>query len=539
MSTEQVASAIANAEPVQPTRVRIELTQANMKPKDALLEICDDAKFWRTPEGAVYATVNVDGHHEHHAVDGRDFRDWLLGQLARRYTNKGRAASANLTAVRETLNYAEAQAVLNGHVQKSELRVMGDEKAVFIDRGTPDWSALEVTPDQWSVIPAPPVPIIRSRRTAAMVTPMAPGDFAGLRHIMRNLDDDAFVLVLAWCLGALAARGPYAVLVLIGEGGAGKSSLVRVIQQLVDPCNGDVLAPPREDRDLIAAAKHARVLPFDNLSSVSPDLGDSICRLATGAEIGGRALYTNNDVASFAACRPIVLNGIADLAARSDLLDRALVIRLQPLETRTTEAELRETVARALPHTLHALLDALKLGLSRLKSIPVPDVRMSDFARLVVAAEPALPWRPGEFMEALMRSRQHALAALVEGDVVGKVMLEFALRKATGWRGLMSSLHEGLSNIVPPETRRAAEWPRNARVLSEKLTRVSPGLRVLGLSVDIRRTSAGAEVTIGPFASPASSASSDSEDENDANVASDASTGTETSRSRLNGAAQH
>lgn len=416
MSTEQVVSAIANAEPVQKPRVRIELTHSDMKPKDALLEICDDAKFWRTPEGTVYATVHVEGHREHLAVDGKEFRDWLLGQLARRYTNKGRPASANETAVRETRNHAEAQAVLDRNVQKAELRIMGHDGTVFIDRGTPDWSAFKVTPHDWSVIPTPPVPILRSRRTAAMVTPAAPGDFAGLRQVLPNLDDDGFTLVLAWCLGALAADGPYAVLVLIGEGGAGKSSLVRVIQRLVDPCNGDVLAPPREDRDLIAAAKHARMLPFDNLSSVTPDLGDSICRLATGAEIGGRALYTNYDTASFKACRPIVLNGIADLAARSDLLDRALVIRLQPLENRTTEAELRETVERVLPHTLHALLDALTLGLGRLKSTPVPKVRMSDFARLVVAAEPALPWRPGDFMKALMRSRQHALAALVEGD---------------------------------------------------------------------------------------------------------------------------
>jgi energy-coupling factor transporter ATP-binding protein EcfA2 len=535
VSTDRINEALDGAEPMEPSRARIELTECSMKPKDALLAISDEAEPWRTPEDTVYATVRIDGHNEHHAVESRKYREWLLSELVRRYTNKGYPASANEAAVREARHHAEAQAFLNGRVQRAELRIMGDEQTIFIDRGTPDWSAIQVTTEGWSVIATPPVPILRSRRTAPMVEPAAPGDFGPLRRILGNLDDDGFILVVAWLLGALAARGPFTVLVLIGEGGVGKSTLVRIIQGLVDPCTGDVLAPPREDRDLIAAAKHGRVLAFDNLSSVSPELGDSICRLATGAEIGGRALYTNHDTASFSASRPIMLNGIADLAARSDLLDRALVVRLQSLESRTTESELRAATVQVLPHVFHALLDALATGLRQLKSTPVPDVRMADFARLVVAAEAALPWQPGAFLAALKRSRQHALAALVEGDVVGKAMMAFAHRHPKGWHGLVSQLYEQLP--VSTDVRRSAEWPRNPRWLSEKITRVAPALRSLGLPVDLRRTAAGSEVTIGPSATQATSASSEP-DVHDANVASGAGLRANEMPSRWNGSGQ-
>ena len=67
----------------------------------------------------------------------------------------------------------------------------------------------------------------------------------------------------------------------------------------MDPGHGDLLQPPGDDRDLIAAARANRVLSFDNLSSIRAELADSLCRLATGSEIGGRALYSDHDTASF------------------------------------------------------------------------------------------------------------------------------------------------------------------------------------------------------------------------------------------------
>ena len=169
---------------------------------------------------------------------------------------------------------------------------------------------------------------------------------------------------------------------------------MRVANRLVDPCNGDLQQPPANDRDLIAAAKHSHLLAFDNLSAVSADLADSLCRLATGAEIGGRTLFTNHDSSSFAARRPVVLNGIPDLATRGDLLDRSVTIRLHPIQEHRTEGDLRKDLELALPPAFRGLLDALVAGLARYPSTPTPKMRMADFGRLVIAAEPALPWPP-------------------------------------------------------------------------------------------------------------------------------------------------
>ena len=324
-----------------------------------------------------------------------------------------------------------------------------------------------------------------------------------LRKLLRGLDDDSFILFIAWCLGALSPTGPYPLLLVSGQAGTGKSTLVRVANRLVDPCNGDLQQPPREDRDLIAAAKHSHLLAFDNLSAVSADLADSLCRLATGAEIGGRTLFTNHDSSSFAARRPVVLNGIPDLATRGDLLDRSVTLRLYPIHERRTEVELRQDLELALPPALRGLLDALVEGLAQLSSTPSPNMRMADFGRLVIAAEPALPWAPGAFLKAFEQSQAQALAALVDGDVVAKEIMNFSRHHPKGWSGLVSDLFDQLNLNADPQVTRLKDWPHSANWLSMRIDRIAAGLRVRGMEITNRRSNRGAVVTITKIAAPA------------------------------------
>src|SRR5271163_422809 len=89
---------------------------------------------------------------------------------------------------------------------------------------------------------------------------------------------------------------------------------------------------PREVRDLVAAARNAWLVCFNNLSHLPNDLADAACRLATGGGFGGRELYSDHDEAVFDATRPLVFNAIPDLgAARPDFLDRSLIIEFHDI----------------------------------------------------------------------------------------------------------------------------------------------------------------------------------------------------------------
>ena len=329
-----------------------------------------------------------------------------------------------------------------------------------------------------------------------MTLPSAKGSFGPLRQLLAHLDDDDFILIVAWCLAALWPKGPYPILTLGGEQGSGKTSLARLVQRIVDPVVGDLLQPPGDDRDLIAAAKNGRVLAFDNVSALKADLADSICRLATGAEIGGRALYTNHDTATFAACRPVILNGIPDLVSRGDLADRSIVIKLGQITPRVTERDFWQRVDEVLPQTLAALLDAMALAITRLEETATPDVRMADFAQLIVAAEPALPWHPGEFLRAYELNRGKTVTVLIEGDLVATRLVAFAKRHNYSWSGLVSELYSELSQELSAESKRAGEWPGNPRWFSDRMTRAAPALRAIGIDIRSKQEAKGTRVDI-------------------------------------------
>ena len=148
-----------------------------------------------------------------------------------------------------------------------------------------------------------------------------------------NVDHDGWVLIKAFLVAALKPAMPYPILVAKGEQGAGKSTGCRVITSLIDPRTSALRGAPREVRDLVAAARNAWLVCFDNLSHLPNDLADAACRLATGGGFGGRELYSDHDEAVFDATRPLVFNAIPDLgAARPDFLDRALIVEFNDIK---------------------------------------------------------------------------------------------------------------------------------------------------------------------------------------------------------------
>lgn len=137
-------------QPKPPASMQVDLSQREM-----LLEVADKASIWRNRDGEVYATIEVDGHQEHHAVNSRGFKDWLLTRLANNYEVNGRPASAGATAIIDAIAAIGAKAFANGKVKDSPLRVTLHEGAIHVDTGCPEWRAFKVTKGGGSGSPAP------------------------------------------------------------------------------------------------------------------------------------------------------------------------------------------------------------------------------------------------------------------------------------------------------------------------------------------------------------------------------------------------
>ena len=234
-------------------------------------------------------------------------------------------------------------------------------------------------------------------------TPKRGGSLDLLQPFVNIGSEDDFTLLKAWLIGALRPRGPYPCLAVIGQQGSAKTFLSRVARELIDPNKAPVRAQPRDERDMMIAARNGWVIGFDNLSGLAPWLSDALCRLATGASFATRQLYTDAEESLFEAARPLILNGIDEVATRGDLQDRSIVLSLPVIseEQRRTEAELWSAFRDAHQLILGALLDAVSAALRNERTVKLEKLpRMADFARWVEAAGEALGSPTGSFMAA-------------------------------------------------------------------------------------------------------------------------------------------
>src|SRR5262249_54842018 len=178
-------------------------------------------------------------------------------------------------------------------------------------------------------------------------------------------------------LDALKGRGLYFVSILNGEYGSAKTSTARLMRSLVDPVHKAPLAAmPKDERDLGCEGHNNHVMAFDNISKVPRWLSDAFCRVATGAGIKTRKLYTDSEQQIFDLCRPLLLNGIEDFATAGDLVDRSVQITLQRIDPdkRLDEKKLAQEVEEAAPGILGALLDGLAHGLQAVEAVKLENL---------------------------------------------------------------------------------------------------------------------------------------------------------------------
>jgi hypothetical protein len=233
-------------------------------------------------------------------------------------------------------------------------------------------------------------------------------------------------------------------------------------------------------------------MAFDNLSNIPPWLSDAFCRLSTGGGFATRELYTDADECIFDAKRPLMFNGIEDVASRPDLLDRCISILLMaiPPTKRRDEKTLLAEFEAARPRILGALLNAVASGLAnrvRVSIDPADRPRMMDFALWVTACECGVDWPPRTFITAYTENRKGANETAIEASIVGQTVQAFMADRPI-WQGTSAELLSALEAVADEKTQRRKDWPGTARKLAGDLARIAPNLRQAGIEVSKSRT---------------------------------------------------
>jgi len=440
-----------------------------------LTRLCqDEAELWHDPDGNAWATVPVGGHHEHHRIRSRSFRTWTRRRF---YENEGKSPSAQ--AVQDAVENLCGIAEFDGDEHRVSVRLAEHAGALYLDLADTHWRAVEITAKGWRVVERPPVHFVRRAGMLSLPEPERGGSLAELRPFV-NVSDDDWPLILAFLVSAIRPQGPYAVLNLLGEQGSGKTTLARVLRRLIDPNAANVRAQPRDERDLFIAANNAWVVSLNNLSRLSPWLSDALAALATGQGLATRTLYENDEETIFDASRPIILNGIEEVAVRPDLLDRSLLVYLPQIRLHRKEASFWPAFEQVRPRVIGALLDAVSCALARAQHVDAPvGLRMADFAAWAMAAEPALGIGDGAFLAAYETNRATAHDLALEASPVGMAVRDF-METRDAWTGTAGDLHQQLTT---DERRASKKWPANGQAMAGALKRCAPALRAAGVDV--------------------------------------------------------
>ena len=457
--------------------------EAQPRQRDLLIKCADDADLWHDADEIGYATIQARGHRENHYIRSKTFRGWLGHRYYKQY---GGAPGAQ--AVEDALRLIEVRARYERPLFEATVRLGQHGDAIYLDLGDENWRAIEITTKGWHLLDGPPVKFIRPRGMRPLPVPAPGGSVVELRPFVNVASDQDFTLVLAWLVAAMRPTGPYPILILGGEQGAAKSTVARALRSLVDPNIAPIRTAPREERDLLIAARNGWIIALDNLSRVQPWLADGLCRIATGGGFGARQLYSDADEMLFEAQRPAILNGIPDLATRPDLADRSLVLTLPQIsdDSRLPETAFWNAFEEAKPRILGALLDAVSTALRHLPTVDLPRTpRMADFAIWATAAEPALKLDHGAFMQAYVSNLKVAVEMTVEADVIATAIRDLAQAKGS-WAGTATELLSVLNECTSEGIRRQKEWPTDATRLSGRLRRAAAALRKADkLAVDI------------------------------------------------------
>jgi hypothetical protein len=444
-----------------------------------------DWELWHTPANEAYATLMVEDHKENWPVRSQNFRRFVAKQFFDEH-----AKAMNSEALAATLTLLEAKALFEGDEHPVYIRLAEHDQNIYLDLCNSTWQVVRITPQGWDVVNDPPVRFRRSRGMLALPVPERGGKVSLLRDFL-NVDDDAWKLIISWLIATLRPRGPYPILALFAEQGSGKSTTGQLLRELIDPNAAPLRAEPHDCRDLMIAANNSWCLVFDNLSHVPPWLSDAFCRLSTGGGFSTRELFTDQDEVIFDSQRPTLLTSIEEVASRSDLLDRCIIVWLSeiPKERRRSEAELFEAFRKVRPLILGALLDAVAVALQRLPLIKLPGLpRMADFALWATAAEPAFGWTNGAFLATYECNLASANEVALEASVIAQPLLGL-LEQQRQWEGSSAELLKSLEARLGDPVRQPKGWPKGPRGLSGQLKRLAPNLRKLEWNVDQDRSS--------------------------------------------------
>jgi len=457
--------------------------------------VSDSCELFYNKNKECFAKINIDNHTEVWGITSTGFSDWIRGEYFR-VSNKG-IPDKKLNEIIPTL---KALAIHKGYEQEVFMRVAQVNNKIYIDLCDKNWSVVEITKDKWEVIDEPPVAFIRNNYMLPMQKPRGTYDTPFNHSITLlkkhiNVKKEDFILVVGVLMMYLQNDdGGMPLLIVNGEAGTGKSTFTKMIRELVDPNSEPILMHPKEENIPIIANSNY-VVSLDNLSGIRKSFSDLLCTIATGTSYITRKHYSNKEMSVISMKRPVILNGIEDIASRDDLVRRSVILELSKIEDGNVvdDAEVMSNFRDDVPSIFGALCTGLMTALKNINTVKINNITsMSRFCRWSGAAMPAFNWTADMFMENYHDNLKRSYIAVLDtAPFTAAILKMFDINPEADWKGTPTGLKEHLENLLYTYDYivRSKYWVQNAKGVMNAIRRNRKALDKVGITVEVHKVS--------------------------------------------------
>lgn len=460
-----------------------------------LIDMINVEDLFHDKDGTGYFWRSGSDHADVVKIKSNEFQEYLT------YTYfKKNNSTVGTQAVNEAVAVLKAKAKKECAEREVFYRIGKQNNNIYLDLRNDAGEVIEISASGWNILDSSPIPIRRTAGSRLLPRPVRDGNLeVDLKPLLNLVDDNDWKCLVGWLIGAMQPSGPYPLLVIQGEQGSAKSTMAKLVKRIIDPADPLLRSIPGDERDQVINAFNSWVLAYDNLSGLSHAQSDILCRLSTNGGFATRKLFSDNEEMIFRGERPIILNGIDDIATRHDLADRSIVLNLRSISNteRRTEKELSELFESKLPSILGCLCDALSCSLRKYDSVVLDEKpRMADFVIGVSAAEETLGWNQGDFLKAYSENIEQTKEQTVENDEVATAIVQF-MTDSKKWNGSATILLSELESVVSETIQRNKRaWPQAPNALSKRVRRAAPALRDQKVEITFERKGKSREIFI-------------------------------------------
>lgn len=430
-----------------------------------------------------YGRIFIGDHWETWPLDSEDFKLWLIQKFW-----ETEETTPNNEALNSVLNVLKAQSRFKGERHTLHNRVAWHDNAIWYDLSDEKWRAVKITESGWEVTEHPPILFKREAHQQPQILPQRGGSLSLLHPFVNLKDESHHVLLDAYLVSCFIPSIPHPILNVFGSQGAAKSTLSRMLRQLVDPSSLPLLTFPSGQGELVQILAHHWYPFFDNVTDISDGVSDDLCRGVTGGGFSKRKLYTDEDDIILQFKRPIGLNGINLAAKNSDLLDRSLLLELEriPTHKRKKESLLWPEFERNIPLIIGAVFDVLSKALRLRHTISLDNPpRMADFAEWGCVIAEAEGHPRDTFLDTYLANINRQHEEVINEDMLALAVLSF-MESRTEWDGsatdLLDELNTAAGLLKIPAYSKA--WPKAANQLSHRLNILKTNLLEVGIQYE-------------------------------------------------------